>query len=476
MTDPLVTSARSAAALRNLDAEQALLGAMLMNNRAHERAARFLRAEHFSDPANGKVYQVMSDLIGQGRLADVFTLKSIFEADGELKQIGGVGYLARLAGSTITIINAEDYARTIYDCHLRRQLVAIGEQLISSAAGQYEIDAMKHLEAAEASLHGLGTNNLPGHGAVQIGKVLPAVIQGMDRSFRGEVTAIPTGFVDLDWRLSGGLEPGQLVILAARPAMGKTSLSLGIAENMVRQGRVVLFASLEMSSEELARRLMAPKLGVAPSQLKQVDRRDQGLMGRAMGVQQDLAGLPLAIDDSPAQSCAHIRATARSVRAKYKRLDCIVVDHLGRMTAGESAERRGRYEKITEISAGLKALAKDMGCPVIALCQLSRGIEGREDKRPTLSDLRDSGSIEEDADIVAFLYRESYYLKDDVKQREGESREKLAARRMERDEARDRAQGVAEIILAKHRDGPTGTVILHFDEDRAAFSNMERRP
>lgn len=471
----LVTAAKSAASLRNLEAEQALLGTVLMRNAALEKVARYLRPEHFADPANGKVFKVMADLIGQGRLADVFTLKSIFENDGELAAIGGVGYLARLAGSAITVINAEDYGRTIYDCHLRRQLVAIGEQLISSASGQHDMDAMRHLEAAEQSLHGLGTNNLPGRGAVAVGKVMPAILAGMERSFRGEVSAIPTGFVDLDWRLSGGLEPGQLVILAARPGMGKTSLSLGMAENLARQGKAVLFASLEMGAEELARRLMAPKLGVAANQLKQVDQRDKGLIARAMGVQQDLSGLPLAIDDSPAQTCAHIRATARSVRAKYKRLDCIIVDHLGRMTAGENAERRGRYEKITEISAGLKALAKDLGCPVVALCQLSRGIEGREDKRPSLSDLRDSGSIEEDADIVAFLYRESYYLKDDVKRREGESDQEFYSRVSERHEARDRAKGVADLIIAKHRDGAPGNVVLHFDEDRAVFTNMERR-
>jgi replicative DNA helicase len=471
----LVTASKSAASLRNLEAEQALLGAILTRNAGLEKVARYLRPEHFADPANGKVYQVMSDLIGQGRLADVFTLKSVFESDGVLSEIGGVGYLARLAGSAITVINADDYGRTIYDCHLRRQLVGIGEQLISSATGQHEVEALRHLEAAEASLHGLGTNNLPGRGAVQVGNVLPAILAGMEKSFRGEVTAIPTGFVDLDWKLSGGLEPGQLTILAARPAMGKTSLSLGIAENMAKQGRVVLFASLEMSSEELARRLMAPKLGVAPNQLKQVDRRDQGLISRALELQQDMAGLPLAIDDSPAQSCAHIRSTARSVRSRYKRLDCIIVDHLGRMTAGDTAERRGRYEKITEISAGLKALAKDLRCPVIALCQLSRGVEGREDKRPSLSDLRDSGSIEEDADIVAFLYRESYYLKDDVKRRENEGDQEFFSRVTERNDARDRARGVADLIVAKHRDGAPGSLELHFDEDRAVFSNMERR-
>lgn len=471
----LVTAARSAASLRNLEAEQALLGAILMRNASLEKVARYLRPEHFADPANGKIYKVMADLIGQGRLADVFTLRTIFEGDGELKDIGGIGYLARLAGSAITILNADDYGRTIYDCHLRRQLVGIGERLISSATSEHEVEAMRHLETAEASLHGLGTNNLPGRGATQVGNVLPAILAGMEKSFRGEITAIPTGFADLDFRLSGGLEPGQLVILAARPAMGKTSLSLGIAENMVKQGRVVLFASLEMSSEELARRLMAPKLGVAPNQLKQVDRRDHGLIARAVELQGQIRDLPLAIDDTPAQSCAHIRATARSVRSKFKRLDCIIVDHLGRMSAGETAERRGRYEKITEISAGLKALAKDLRCPVIALCQLSRGVEGREDKRPSLADLRDSGSIEEDADIVAFLYRESYYLKDDVKRREGEADCEFSSRVTERHDARDRARGVADLIVAKHRDGAPGSLQLHFDEDRAVFSNLERR-
>lgn len=455
---------------RNLDAEQALLGALLQDGTLYDRVTPILCANDFSDPANGLIYQAIVDRREAGQAADAIGLRPIFITP-PLDALGPK-YLVRLLNSVITAVNIEDYAETIADCARRARLIGTCEDAIARAKGGWTPD--RTAETLVEELAGR-IDRMEGRGEAQaIGDLLPGVVAQMERAWRGETTAIPTGFLDLDHRLGGGLEPGQLAILAARPGMGKTSLALGIAERMAKAGRAVLFASLEMGRFELGRRMLAPRLDLGPNAIKRPDPQDTTIIGDALKAQQEIGDLPLAIDDAPAQTQAHIRAAARALRKARGRLDCVIVDHLGRMKATPDAERRGRYEKITDISSGLKVLAKELMCPVIALCQLSRAIEARDDKRPNLADLRDSGSIEEDADVVMFLYRESYYLRDDIKQREGERPGDYADRQQERSEARIRAQGVADLILAKMRDGEPGTVGLSFQERTASFDNLGR--
>lgn len=455
---------------RNLDAEQALLGALLQDATLYERVSGILTGNDFSDPANGLIFDAIAERREAGQASDAIGLRPIF-TQPPLNQLGP-GYLVRLLNSVITTVNVEDYAETIVDCANRARLIGHCEDAIVRAKGGWKSD--RTAKELVDELVGRVDRGERGSVPVALSKLMPAVVDTIERAWRGEVTAVSTGLVDLDRALGGGLEPGQLVILAARPGMGKTSLALGIAERMAKSGMVVLFASLEMGRQELGRRLLAPRLNVSLPAIKRPDREDTLIVGAAVEQQQAMADLPLLIDDTPAQSQQHIRTAARAVKKTHGRLDCVIVDHLGRMKASPDAEKRGRYEKITEISAGLKVLAKELGCPVLALCQLSRAIEGRDDKRPSLGDLRDSGSIEEDADVVMFLYRESYYLRDDVKQKEGESTEKFGARQNERAEAKMRAQGLADVILAKMRDGQPGTITLSFDERLASFDDLAR--
>ncbi len=267
---------------KNLDAEQALLGAMLLNNRAYERVAGFLQPEHFADPANEKIYAAMAELIGAGRLADMATLKGRFERDSELQRIGGVGYLARLAGSAITVVNAEDYGRTILDAHMRRQLIGIGQQMIQEATTCDDRDALKQVDATEQALHQLLAGQHSDQGPASLGQILPSVVEKMERAWKGEVTALPTGFSVLDAQLAGGFEPGQLIVLAARPVMGKTALALGIALHICSKGGVAHFASLEMQRGELGRRILSAGLGIAPTAIKSPDRGDTEIIGRAV--------------------------------------------------------------------------------------------------------------------------------------------------------------------------------------------------
>ncbi|GHD49720.1 replicative DNA helicase [Thalassobaculum fulvum] len=464
----------------NLEAEQALLGAILVNNRAYERVSEFLAAEHFADPVNGRIFEACGRLIDRGQIATPVTLKGLFDQDEALKEVGGAAYLVRLAASVVTVINAEDYGREIHDCFLRRQLIEIGETIVNDAfARDLDTPATDQIGKAEAHLFNLAENGQSEGGFTEFKVALSESVAMAEAAFRreGGLAGLSTGLLDLD-NLLGGLHNSDLLILAARPAMGKTSLATNIAFNVATANlrdpslprQPVAFFSLEMSSEQLATRILAERTGIPSEKLRrgQLIDDDFGLLVQAS---QDLERTPIYIDDTPAIPVSTLRTRARRLKRQHG-LAMIVVDYLQLMRPSPGMRIDNRVQEISMISQGLKAIAKELDVPVIALSQLSRAVEQREDKRPVLADLRESGSIEQDADVVMFIFREEYYLqKAEPVQRADESPEKFHDRHEQWLERCEKAYGKAEVIISKQRHGPTGTVTLHFEGATTKFSN-----
>lgn len=466
---------------RNLEVEQALLGAILMNNRAHERVSEFLRAEHFSDPANGRVYEAISRLIERGQIADTNTLKHLFERDEGLSQIGGVGYLARLAGAAVTVVNAEDYGRTIHDAFLRRQLIDLGEQVVNRAHGaDLEQPATDQIEQAEQQLYSLAEAGAAEGGFKTFDRALKSAIVIAETAYRrqGGVVGVPTGFRDLDAKL-GGLHKGDLVILAGRPAMGKTALATNMATSAALtrlqrgggEGAAVGFFSLEMSSDQLATRMLAERCEIASDRIRRGDVRETEF-SRIVEASTELYRLPLFVDDTAGATVSAMRTRARRLK-RTSGLGLIVVDYLQLIQTPGPSRVDARVQELSAITRGLKQLAKDLGVPVLALSQLNRAVEQREDKRPQLADLRESGTIEQDADVVMFIYREEYYHeRREPTPGEGESNSDFNDRYDAWRAHADAVHGRAEIIIAKQRHGPTGTIHLQFDGALTRFSDL----
>ncbi|HUA78598.1 MAG TPA: replicative DNA helicase [Acetobacteraceae bacterium] len=483
--------ALEAAALRspphNIEAEQALLGAILVNNAAYHRVSDFLVAEHFAEGVHGRIYAAIAKLIERGQIANPVTLKNLFDQDGALAEIGGARYLARLATSVVTIINAEDYGRTIHDLHLRRQLITIGEDVVNDAyEHDLDRDATAQIERAEKKLFDLAQIGQYEGGFRAFEKALAEAIGMAEAALKrgGRTAGVSTGFADLD-KLLGGLHPSDLVVLAGRPSMGKTALATNIAYDAARRfrpkrapdgcmtaedGAVVGFFSLEMSAEQLATRLLSQASGV-PS-----DRIRRGEVGREefdrfCGASAALASLPLFIDDAPAPTVAGLRTRARRLM-RQRGLGLVVVDYL-QLLRGGGDRFENRVQEISEITRGLKALAKELDVPVVALSQLSRAVENREDRRPMLADLRDSGSIEQDADVVMFVFREEYYLsRGEPTRRQDESDERFDERRARWQARLDQVRDTAEVIVAKQRHGPIGKATLRFAAETSTFQNL----
>jgi replicative DNA helicase len=474
----------------NIEAEQALLGAILINNRTLERVGDFLKPEHFYNPVHQRIFAAITMLTEKQQIADPVTLKSYFDHDGSLIEIGGAAYIIKLAMSVVTTINAADYGRTIYDAFLRRSLIEIGTDAINDAY-EYRLDlaASQQIESAEQKLYDLATKGDADGGFQEFNKALTAAIQIAELAFKrdGKTSGISTGFRDIDQKL-GGLHKSDLLIIAGRPGMGKTAFATNIAFNIAKayqagtdaagrrisvEGGVVGFFSLEMSAEQLATRVLAEESGVSG------DRIRRGEVGhdefqRFVSAASRLGGMPLHIDDTAALTIQGLRTRARRLKRQHG-LDVIVIDYLQLLagTARAGAETN-RVQELSEITRGLKALAKELDVPVIALSQLSRKVEEREDKRPQLSDLRESGSIEQDADVVMFVFREEYYLKDPV-QRPEESQEKYAERYARLTKRAEEVHNLAEIIIAKQRHGPTGTIQLVFQGEITKFSDYVGR-
>ncbi|MGE5505576.1 MAG: replicative DNA helicase [Actinomycetota bacterium] len=494
MPDPVpfpAASADASHALRtpphNYEAEQALLGAVLLNNRAFEKVSEFLRAEHFAEPAHGRIFAACGKLIERGQIANPVTLKTYLEQDGALADVGGPQYLAQLANAVVSIINAEDYGKLIHDLHLRRELIALGEDLVNDAfAPDIDRSAMDQIGGAEAKLYELATTGQTEGGFEDFRSVLIGAVQAAESAHKrqGKLSGVPTGLIDMDKKL-GGLHESDLIILAGRPSMGKTSLATNIAFNAAAaykeeadtlgrkkavDGAVVAFFSLEMSAEQLATRILAEQAEIPSHKIRQGELSNDEFERLVVAAQQ-LHRLPLFIDDTPALSISAVRTRSRRLQRQHG-LGLIVLDYL-QLLRGSGATSENRVQEISEITRGLKALAKELNVPVIALSQLSRAVEQREDKRPQLADLRESGSIEQDADVVMFVFREQYYLeRAEPGQRPEESQEKFNERHAKWQERCEQVWNTAEVIIAKQRHGPVGTVRLSFQGEYTKFGNL----
>ena len=471
----------------NTEAEQALLGAILINNAAYLRVSEFLQPEHFGNAMHGRIFAAIGKLIERGQIANPVTLKNLFDQDGALTEIGGAQYLARLAGAAATIINAEDYGRAVHDLYLRRELITLGEDVVNDAYRQdLEDSPREQIERAEKKLFDLATTGQAERGFQVFSAALTDAITSAEAAFKrsGKTVGLATGFIDLDRKL-GGLHRSDLVILAGRPSMGKTSLATNIAFSSARaykaghasdgrkvaeDGAVVAFFSLEMSAEQLATRILSEVSGVASDRIRRgdVSRED---FDKFVQATQQLASLPLFIDDTPALTVSALRTRARRLK-RQQGLGLVVVDHIQLLRPSTQLRViENRVQEISDLTRSLKALAKELDVPVLALSQLSRAVEQREDKRPILADLRESGSIEQDADVVMFIFREEYYLSREPTRRPDEAESKFSERYQEWRERLEKIHGLGEIIVAKQRHGPIGTVKLRFDAETTKFEN-----
>ena len=464
----------------NIEAEQALLGALLVNNDAYYRVSDFLEAEHFSEDIHRRIYEISQQLIRAGKLATPITLKT-FLGDHDLGGMTVSQYIARLAVEATTVINAEAYGRTIYDLAMRRRLITIGEDMVNVAYdAPVEASPRAQIEDAERRLYELAEAGRYEGGFQSFAEALRQAVDMAAEAYKRDrkLSGIATGLSDLD-RMMGGLQSSDLIILAGRPGMGKTALATNIAYNIARaysserqqdgsikrlDGGIVGFFSLEMSSEQLATRVIAEQSGVASYKIRRGEIREDEF-GRVADAAREMERIPLYIDQTGGISIAQLTARARRLK-RQKGLDVLVVDYL-QLLSGAAKKGENRVQELTEITTGLKALAKELAVPIIALSQLSRQVEQRDDKRPQLSDLRESGSIEQDADVVIFVYREEYYLKNKEPKMGTEDYFKWQTEM-------EQVHGRAEVIIGKQRHGPTGTVALHFEAEITRFSNLAR--
>jgi len=464
----------------NLEAEQALLGAILYDNAAYERLTDLLQARHFYEPFHARLFAAMEEHIRKGQLAEPIVLMERFRRDPAFEELGGLRYLAELVDRAPPAVNASDYARVIYDLALRRDLIRIGGEIANTASTDPEQTARDQIESAEQQLYALAETGGTSTGFVTFADALQGAVEMAGEAYGrdGGLAGLSSGLIDLDKQL-GGLHPSDLVILAGRPSMGKTALATNVAFNVARSfawepqpdgsrktvnGGVVAFFSLEMSAEQLAMRLLAEASGVSSDRLRK-GAIDASEYGRIRDAAMEIRESPLFIDATGGLSISKLAARSRRLK-RSAGLDLIIVDYL-QLVTGDGKHGDNRVQEVSMITQGLKALAKELSVPIIALSQLSRQVENREDKRPQLSDLRESGSIEQDADVVMFVYREAYY-RGRAEPREG-TPEHLAWQ-----DEMDQIRQVAEVIIGKQRHGPIGTVKLHFDENITKFGNLAR--
>jgi replicative DNA helicase len=471
----------------NIEVEQALLGAVLVNNEAFYRVSDFLNPEHFFEPIHQKIYELAGGLVRAGKIATPVTLKTFLPADLDVAGLTASQYLARLAAEATTVINAEDYGRTIYDLALRRALIGIGEEMVNEAYdAAVDSSPRDQIEAAERNLYELAETGRYDGGFQRFAQALTTAVDMAARAYQrdGRLSGLATGLRDID-RMMGGLQPSDLVIIAGRPGMGKTALATNIAYNIARawrgevrpDGRIVAanggmvgFFSLEMSAEQLATRIISEQTEIPSYRIRrgEIDPSDFDRIAEAA---REMETTPLYIDETGGLSIAQLAARARRLK-RQRGLDVMVVDYIQLLQGSSRRAVEGRVHEVTEITTNLKALAKELNIPILALSQLSRQVENRDDKRPQLSDLRESGSIEQDADVVMFVFREEYYLKNREPRAGTEEFFKWQA-------DMEAVHGRAEVIIGKQRHGPTGTVPLQFKADVTRFSDLaedERLP
>lgn len=465
----------------NIEAEQALLGAILVNNEAYDRISSFLKEDHFFDPLHARIFDITGKLIHSGKQATPITLKTYFDNEDPLGTMTVPQYLGTLAANATTILNAYDYGQTIYDLAVRRNLIMIGEDMVNAAYDQpIDFPPSQQIEEAEQKLYKVAEQGKYGAGFQAFSNALTDAIEMASNAYQrdGGLSGISTGLRDLDGKM-GGLQSSDLIILAGRPSMGKTALATNIAFNIAKahrtetgsdgiekttNGGVVGFFSLEMSSEQLATRIIAEQSEISSEKIRR-GMIDEQEFERLYTVSQELQRIPFYIDETGGITVAQLAARARRLKRQFG-LDVLVVDYLQLLAGSSKRSSDSRVQEVTEITTGLKALAKELSVPIIALSQLSRQVENREDKRPQLSDLRESGSIEQDADVVMFVFREEYYVAR-AQPREG-TPEHLAWQ-----DEMDSVQGLAEVLISKQRHGPTGTVKLQFMSDVTRFQDLQ---
>jgi replicative DNA helicase len=464
--------------LFNIEAEQAILGTIILNNEYLSRVSEFLLPQHFYEPAHQKIYeQIQHHFEKTNIVANQVTLKQFFETEPSTKAIGGSKYLAVLLSSASAVIDIADYGRVVHDLALKRELAMIGEDVVSGVyKNEDQLSAEEQIEAAEARLFELAEKGTSGNNLKSIAASLKETLEKTHIAQKRDshISGISTGFVDLD-KILGGMQESDLIILAGRPSMGKTSLGINIAVNACKflnhdvedpkDKKAVGFFSLEMSAEQLTSRILSMESSINAGKFRtgQLNEHEWEAIALRSG---EISNMPFFIDETPALSISALRTRVRRMVRKQN-LKFIVIDYLQLLRGTSRRSSESRVQEVSEITQGLKAIAKEFNVPVLALSQLSRAVEQREDKHPQLSDLRESGSIEQDADVVAFIYRESYYL--ERKRPDEADSENFEQWKMQMQEAAHKS----EIIIAKQRNGPVGNIFLFFDAEFTRFGNLD---
>ena len=456
----------------NLEAEQALLGSILVNNDIIDEVSTIISPNIFYDPAHVKIYEVIESLNNKGMIANPITLKNFFEKDNMLIEVGGTEYLVKLTRFSGSAKQAVDYAKVIHEMYLRRELVLISDKLSSDTlnANSQEQNAENIIEITEKSLFDLAERGSFSQSFLKFNEALDQTIEMATLAMKSDqgIVGVPTGLTDLDEKL-GGLHKSDLVILAGRPGMGKTALATNIAyhaaQNLLsrQEKSSIAFFSLEMSSEQLSTRILSEQARIKSDDIRR-GKVTESEINRYIETSRNIYNLPLYIDETPAITISTLSNRARRIKRLFG-LSLIVVDYIQLMRSG-SNRNDGRVQEISEITQGLKALAKELSVPVLALSQLSRAVEQRDDKQPQLADLRESGSIEQDADVVMFVYREAYYL-------ERKEPRPATVEHAEWQAKMNEVSNLAELIIGKQRHGPTGNIMVEFEAMFTKFKDTQ---
>ena len=463
---------------QNIEAEQSLIGSVLFDNKVLEDLPTNFVTRHFFDPLHASIFDACIFLIDNGRLADPLTLKSYLKQDDLQRDIDIEKYLSELREGVVSLSKAKFYAEEIRNCYVRRSLIRIGDELINKSVNPtLDVTPDQEISNTEEQLYNLAEKDQINSGPLDFKSVLASATNQINEAYnrKGKLSGIDTGFSGLNRQL-GGLNKSDLLVLAGRPAMGKTALATNIGFNAAKSSKLeknesILIFSLEMSAEQLAQRILAEQSTIDSHKLRSGDLNETEF-SKLVSTQNDILNLPFFIDDTPAISVGQIASRARRLKRTHG-LSVIIIDYIQLIQGSKASEAQGRVQEVSNITRGLKSLAKELNVPILALSQLSRAVEQREDKRPILADLRESGSIEQDADVVMFVYREEYYLdKSEPTQRDNENQESFNERFLKWQDRRNMAEGKAEIIISKQRHGPTGIVQVQFEAKFTRFMDL----
>ena len=463
---------------QNIEAEQNLIGSILFDNKVMEDLPTNFVSRHFFDPLHSSIFEACISLTDNGRLADPVTLKGYLKDDVSLRDIDIEQYLSDLREGTLSLSKAKFYADEIRNCYVRRSLIRIGDDLIDRSINpSIEISPDQEISNTEEQLYNLAEKDQVNSGPIDFKTILGKATNQINEAYqrKGSLSGVDTGFSGLNRQL-GGLNKSDLLVLAGRPAMGKTALATNIGFNAAKTSKIennqsILIFSLEMSAEQLAQRILAEQSTIDSHKLRNGDISEKEFSD-LVSTQNEIMNLPFFIDDTPAISVGQIASRARRLK-RTNGLALIIIDYIQLIQGTKASEAQGRVQEVSSITRGLKSLAKELDVPILALSQLSRAVEQREDKRPILADLRESGSIEQDADVVMFVYREEYYLdKSEPTQRDNENQESFNERFLRWQDRRNLAEGKAEIIISKQRHGPTGIIQVQFEAKYTRFMDL----